>query len=175
MEAIKNQAAGHDIKPMTQLNCDEIMEILSTNQDYFIRGFLKRIASGLVFCLSMAQAKQQGETTLRIAVMQKQVGRKQNKMNERIYAYDAVVQASQIGKGGAYVPFPYDVREAFGKGRVKVHATFDGEPYEGSIVNMGVQNADGSVCYVIGMLKSIREKLGKQPGDSVHVTVRERP
>ena len=95
-------------------------------------------------------------------------------MNEKIYEYDAVIQSSESGKGGAYVPFPYDVRAEFGKGRVKVHATFDGEPYEGSIVNMGVKNPDDSVCYVIGILKDIRAKIGKQPGDSVKVTIKER-
>ncbi len=36
----------------------------------------------------------------------------------------------------AYVEFPYDVRQEFGKGRVKVCATFDGVPYEGSLVRM---------------------------------------
>jgi len=95
-------------------------------------------------------------------------------MNETVYTYDAVIQASDIGKGGAYVPFPYDIRQAFGRGRVKVHVTFDGEPYDGSVVNMGVTNPDGSVCYIIGILKEIRNKIGKQPGDTVHVTVRER-
>jgi len=95
-------------------------------------------------------------------------------MNDKIYEFDAVIQASEVGKGGAYVAFPYDVREEFGKGRVKVHATFDGEPYDGSIVNMGVKNADGSVCYIIGVLKDIRLKLGKKAGDTVRVTVRER-
>jgi len=95
-------------------------------------------------------------------------------MNEKIYEYDAVIQSSAIGKGGAYVSFPYDVRIEFGKGRVKVHATFDGEPYDGSVVNMGVKNADGSVCYIIGVLKKIRTKIGKQPGDTVKVTVQER-
>ena len=95
-------------------------------------------------------------------------------MNEKVYEYDAVIQKSSIGKGGAYVPFPYDVRKEFGKGRVKVHATFDSEPYDGNIVNMGVKNADGSVCYIIGILKDIREKIGKQPGDTVKVTIREK-
>lgn len=76
--------------------------------------------------------------------------------------------------GGAYIKFPYDIRKEFGKGRVKVHVTFDGIPYEGSIVNMGIKNADGSICYIIGMLKSIREQLGKSEGDEVEVTVRER-
>ena len=36
-------------------------------------------------------------------------------------------------KGGAYVVFPWNIREEFGKGRVKVHAEFDGLPYDGSI------------------------------------------
>jgi len=90
----------------------------------------------------------------------------------KTYEYDAVIQSAE--KGGAYVAFPYDIREIFGRGRVKVRATFDGEPYEGSIVNLGVKNADGSVCYIIGILKSIRQTIGKQPGDSVRVTIVER-
>ncbi|MCL2409332.1 MAG: DUF1905 domain-containing protein [Oscillospiraceae bacterium] len=95
-------------------------------------------------------------------------------MSKKVYEYNAVIQSSAIGKGGAYVLFPYDIRAEFGKGRVKVHATFDGEPYDGSIVNMGAKNDDGSVCYVIGVLKEIRAKIGKQPGDMVRVTVTER-
>jgi len=95
-------------------------------------------------------------------------------MNEMVFEFDAVIRSSEVGKGGAFVSFPYDVREVFQKGRVKVHATFDGVPYDGSIVNMGVKNADGSVCYIIGILKDIRAKIGKQAGDSVRVTVRER-
>ena len=46
-------------------------------------------------------------------------------------------------------------------------------PYSGSIVNMGVKNADGSVCYLVGIRKDIRSRIGKQPGDTVFVTVRE--
>ena len=77
-------------------------------------------------------------------------------------------------KSGAYVEFPYDIRKEFGKGRVKVHVTFNGIPYDGSIVNMGVKNPDGSICYIIGILKSIREQLKKSDGDEVLVTVCER-
>ena len=99
------------------------------------------------------------------------IGRHGDIMNEKIYKYDAVIQSADNGSGGAYVMFPYDIRAEFGKGRVKVHATFDGEPYEGSVVNMGVKNADGSICYIIGVLKDIRAKIGKQPGDSVRVTI----
>ena len=95
-------------------------------------------------------------------------------MNSKTYEYNAIIKSSTIGKGGAYVPFPYDIRKVFGKGRVKVRATFDGVPYDGSIVNMGVENADGSVCYIIGILKDIRTKIGKQTGDTIHVTIVER-
>jgi len=75
---------------------------------------------------------------------------------------------------GTHVKFPYDVKAEIGKGRVKVHATFDGEPYDGSIVKMGVKDADGSVCYIIGLRKDIRVKIGKQSGDNVNVTIKER-
>ena len=99
-------------------------------------------------------------------------------MNDRLYTYTAVIRsAEEAGASqnvGAYVEFPYDVRAEFGKGRAKVHATFDGEPYDGSVVNMGVKNADGSICYIIGIRKAIREKIQKQAGDSVLVTVKER-
>ena len=87
------------------------------------------------------------------------------------YEYDAVIHTEP--DGGAYVAFPWDLRQAFGKGRVKVHASFDGVPYDGSIVNMGVKHPDGSVCYVIGLLKSIRTALGKGDGDTVRVTIEE--
>ena len=76
--------------------------------------------------------------------------------------------------GGAYVVFPWNIREVFGKGRVKVHAKFDGIPYDGSIVNMGVKDSQGNVRYVIGVLKSVRERLNKKDGDSVHIVIEER-
>lgn len=91
---------------------------------------------------------------------------------EKIYEFEAVIEPA-AERGGAYVKFPYDIREEFGKGRVKVHASFDGVPYEGSIVNMGIKNGDGSVCYIIGIRKDIREKIGKQAGDTVAVTIQE--
>ena len=92
-------------------------------------------------------------------------------MNPVIYEFSAVIEPVPE-RYGAFVRFPYDIRKEFGKGRVKVRATFDGEPYVGSLVNMGVKNADGSVCYIIGIRKDIRNKIGKQPGDTVLVTVR---
>jgi hypothetical protein len=70
-------------------------------------------------------------------------------------------------------PVPH-LRKEFGRGRVKVHATFDGESYDGSVVNMGVKNADGGVCYIIGVRREIRKKINKQAGDVIHVTVQAR-
>jgi len=94
-------------------------------------------------------------------------------MTIKTYVFDAAIQKIP-DQDGAYVAFPFDLKAEFGKGRVKVHATFDGEPYEGSIVNMGVKNPDGTICYIIGIRKDIRTKIGKQAGDIVEVTIRER-
>lgn len=91
----------------------------------------------------------------------------------KTYEFEALIEkVSDID--GAYVRFPYDIRKEFGKGRVKVHATFDGVPYDGSLVNMGIKNDDSSVCHIIGLRKDIRAQIGKQPGDKVQVTVCER-
>ena len=86
------------------------------------------------------------------------------------YEFDAALHEMR-NSGGAYVVFPWDIRQEFGKGRVKVHAYFDGIPYTGSIVNMGLKNEDGSICYIIGVLKAIRQQLGKADGDTIHVAV----
>ncbi|WP_412989885.1 DUF1905 domain-containing protein [Pediococcus siamensis] len=95
-------------------------------------------------------------------------------MTAKQFEFKAVINASEIGKGGAYVIFPYDIRQIFNQGRVKVHATFDGIPYDGSIVNMGLKNKDGSICYLLGLRQDIRRQLHKTIGDSVFVTVCER-
>ncbi|HAB59739.1 MAG TPA: DUF1905 domain-containing protein [Lachnospiraceae bacterium] len=88
-------------------------------------------------------------------------------MNDKIYDFEA-----QIKKvpdiDGAYVEFPYDVKQEFGKGRVKVKATFDGVEYEGSLVRMKTP------CHIIGLRKDIRASIHKQPGDMVKVTIQER-
>lgn len=94
-------------------------------------------------------------------------------MNKKVYEYDEVIHCIP-DKGGAYVVFPWNVRDEFGKGRVKVSATFDGEPYEGSVVNMGIKNEDGSVCYIIGVPKAIRNKINKQCNDLIHIVIQER-
>ena len=89
------------------------------------------------------------------------------------YEFDAILHEISEN-GGAYVIFPWDIRKEFGNGRVKVHATFDGVPYDGSVVNMGAKDENGEICYVIGVLKAIRKKLGKKDGDTIHVTILER-
>ena len=94
-------------------------------------------------------------------------------MNQKVYEYESLIYPAG-DTGGAYVIFPYDIRAEFGRGRVKVHVTFDGEPYDGSIVNMGVKNEDGSICYIIGIRKDIRAKIKKQPGERVHVRCAQR-
>ena len=88
-------------------------------------------------------------------------------MNPAIYEFDAVIRKVP-DIDGAYVEIPFDVRSLFGKGRVKVHAAFDGVPYDGSLVRMGTPG------HILGLRKDIRAQIGKQPGDTVHVTLRER-
>jgi hypothetical protein len=68
-------------------------------------------------------------------------------------------------RGGAYVTVPAEVVGALGGGgRIKVLATFEGVSYRGSIVRMGGES-------ILGVLKDIRETLGKAPGDAIVVTV----
>lgn len=91
----------------------------------------------------------------------------------KMIEFDAVIQKTP-DMDAAYVEIPFDVKAEFGKGRVPVHATFDGAVYDGQLANMGHKAADGSACHIIGVRKDIRAQIGKQPGDAVHVTLRER-
>jgi hypothetical protein len=82
----------------------------------------------------------------------------------KTYKFKARIE--DVGGGGACVYFPYDVETEFGtKGRVPVKATFDGVPYAGSMVKYGAPQ------HLLGILKNIREQIGKGPGDTVEVTV----
>nr|WP_307989662.1 DUF1905 domain-containing protein [uncultured Niameybacter sp.] len=85
----------------------------------------------------------------------------------KIYEFDAEIKKVP-DINGAYVEIPFDVKAEFGKGRVPVYATFDGVAYEGSLVRMKTP------CHIIGIRKDIREQIGKQPGDRIHVTLKER-
>ena len=86
---------------------------------------------------------------------------------EKTYEFDAVILQNE-NMDAAYVEVPFDIKELFGKGRLSVHATFDGVPYNGQIVKMGTP------CYIIGVRKDIRKQLGKTFGDKVKVTFQER-
>ncbi len=52
--------------------------------------------------------------------------------------FKAIIQEGN--NGGAFVAVPFNIKEEYGKGRLKVEATFDGVFYSGSIVNMGFKN-----------------------------------
>jgi hypothetical protein len=69
--------------------------------------------------------------------------------------------------GGAFVTIPFDVEQIFGAKRVPVKATIDGEAYRGSLVRMGGPD------HLLIVLKEIRERIGKQPGDEVDVVLEE--
>jgi len=81
------------------------------------------------------------------------------------YQFRAVIE--NAGGGGAYVIVPFDVEKAFGKKRVKINATIEGEPYRGSLVRMGTPD------HMLLILKEIREKVGKSFGDEVSVELEE--
>ena len=78
-------------------------------------------------------------------------------------AFEATIE--EADRGGTFVRVPGDVVAALGgKGRIAVEATFDGVAYRGSVVSMGGAK-------VIGVLKDLRTRLGKQPGDTIAVTL----
>lgn len=79
--------------------------------------------------------------------------------------FTATIQAGSMG--GAYVDVPFDVEQAFGRKRVPVVASIDGVSYRGSLVRMG------SDCHMLLIRKDIRERIGKDVGDDVAVTLRE--
>ena len=79
----------------------------------------------------------------------------------KTYKFKAKIEAAG---GGAFISFPYDVEQEFGtKGRVPVQAKFDGVAYRGSLLRCGQPR------HMLGLLKSIREQIGKGPGDTVDV------
>lgn len=85
-------------------------------------------------------------------------------VNEK-HSFCAIIEEGQ--GGGAFVNVPLDVEKIFGKKRVKIKAVIDGEPYRGILVRMG------SPCYILGVLKEIRAKIGKNVGDQVFVVIKE--
>jgi hypothetical protein len=86
-------------------------------------------------------------------------------MKNNSYHFQAVIE--DAGDGGAFVTIPFDVEETFGKKRVKIMATIDGEPYRGTLVRMGSPN------HMLLILKEIRLKIGKSYGDEVTIELEE--
>jgi len=91
--------------------------------------------------------------------------RKTGNLLAQKYNFRAVIQ--DAGGGGAYVIVPFDVEKAFGKKRVKVKASIEGEPYRGTLVRMGGPD------HLLLVLKEIREKIGKSFGDEVAIELEE--
>jgi hypothetical protein len=84
----------------------------------------------------------------------------------KTYKFKARIESASVGGGAACIYFPYDVEKEFGtRGRVPVKVTFDGVPYTGSMVKYGAPQ------HMLGILKNIREQIGKGPGDIVEVTL----
>ena len=80
------------------------------------------------------------------------------------YKFKATIQPG-IG-GGAGVVFPFDVEKEFAtRGKVPVKAIIDDIPYTGSLIKCGLGN------HMLGVLKGIREQIGKGPGDTVSVVL----
>ncbi|MCR1951109.1 MULTISPECIES: YdeI/OmpD-associated family protein [unclassified Clostridium] len=78
------------------------------------------------------------------------------------YKFDSEIKKHE-GKDATYIEVPIDVEKEFGAKRVKVKVKFDGVDYRGSIVKMGLP------CYMIGITKEIRSKIGKTYGDIITV------
>lgn len=81
------------------------------------------------------------------------------------YLFHAMIEPA--GGGGTFVIIPFDVEKTFGKKRVKIKATIDGELYRGALVRMGTPH------YILIVLKEIRAKIGKSFGDEVTVELEE--
>lgn len=80
------------------------------------------------------------------------------------YKFAAVLE--ETDGGGVFVAFPYDVKKEFGvAGRVPIKATIDGEKYTGSLVKYATP------FHFLLVLKSIREKIQKKPGDTVNIVL----
>ncbi|ACU57829.1 YdeI/OmpD-associated family protein [Chitinophaga pinensis] len=82
----------------------------------------------------------------------------------RKVTFDAVIR-QHGGMNAGYVVFPYNVQELFGvKGQVKVKALIDGKvTYRGSLTKMNMPE------HWLGITQTIRQQLGKELGDTIHV------
>ncbi|HEY0796321.1 MAG TPA: YdeI/OmpD-associated family protein [Acidisarcina sp.] len=80
------------------------------------------------------------------------------------YKFKARIESAP--RGGAYILFPYDTGKEFAtKGKVPVNATIDGVEYSGSLVKYGHPQ------HMLGILKTIRQQIGKGPGEMVDIVL----
>jgi hypothetical protein len=83
-----------------------------------------------------------------------------------VKAYRFKARVEPVIGGGAAVAIPYDVEKEFGvRGRVPVKSTLDDVDYAGSLLKCG------SGPHMLGVLKAIREQIGKGQGDMIEVVV----
>jgi hypothetical protein len=85
-------------------------------------------------------------------------------MNQK-YSFKATIE--NAGGGGAFVRIPFDVEKTFGRKRVPVNASIDGQPYRGTLVRMG------EPCHLLIILKEIRTRIGKDFGEAVEIILEE--
>ncbi len=84
----------------------------------------------------------------------------------KTYEFDATL-IKHPTLNSAYVEFPYDVEAEFGTtGQVKVSALIDGYAYRGSLAKMG------RPCHFLGITQEVRKAIGKEPGETVQVSLR---
>jgi hypothetical protein len=84
--------------------------------------------------------------------------------SQSVQRFRSVIESADDG-GGAFVSIPFDVERVFGKKRVPIEATIDAEPYRGTLVRMG------SPGHMLIVLKEIRRRIGKGPGDTVEIVL----
>jgi len=79
------------------------------------------------------------------------------------HSFTATIQ--NAGGGGAFVEVPFDVEKVFDSKRPKVKAMIEGIPYRSTLMRMGSEH------HILGVLKDIREQIGKSFGDEVTITI----
>lgn len=86
-------------------------------------------------------------------------------ISDKPYSFTSVIEGAD-DMDACWVKVPLDIYDMFGKRRIRVHATFDGMPYDGLVCKMGMP------YYIIGLRKDIRKAINKQRGQEVTVTLK---
>lgn len=94
-------------------------------------------------------------------------------MNTNTYRFESMLWRVP-NSSAAYVIFPYDVKEVFGKGIVHVRATVENVSFNCSIMNRGHRHFKNKPTYTISINRDRLTQMDREWGDTVTVTVRER-